>query len=106
MRLQLGLLVFLPEGIQKLAFPAIMGAGQPSVPAFRPGHYVRPASCVQFPPSNYKAMFKALDTNHDGYLSPGEFQVHRNEMHGPRCRSRAGSPTIPAPTSACPAAKA
>jgi uncharacterized membrane protein YphA (DoxX/SURF4 family) len=27
-RLQLGLLVFLPEGIQKLAFPAIMGAGR------------------------------------------------------------------------------
>ena len=58
-------------------------APQATMPAFRPGHYVRPAYCKQFPVSSYMQMFKALDTNHDGYLSPQEFQVHRNEMHGP-----------------------
>lgn len=57
-------------------------AGPPAPPS-HPGHYVRPAYCTQFPPLDYKAMFKALDTNHDGYLSASEFQVHRNEMHGP-----------------------
>lgn len=39
----------------------------------------RPAHCPQFDMSS----FEPLDTNHDGFLSDSEFQVHRDEMHGP-----------------------
>ena len=39
----------------------------------------RPANCAKFDLSS----FEPLDANHDGYLSDSEFQVHRNQMHGP-----------------------
>jgi putative oxidoreductase len=34
-RLMVGLVVFLPEGIQKLAFPEVLGAGALPISAFR-----------------------------------------------------------------------
>ena len=52
-------------------------------PPTQAGRYVRPVYCRQFPLSAYKSLFAALDTNQNGYLSAGEFQVHRNQMHGP-----------------------
>lgn len=39
----------------------------------------RPANCPKFDMSS----FEPLDTDQDGYLSDSEFQVHRDDMHGP-----------------------
>lgn len=38
----------------------------------------RPEHCATF----LESSFDPLDTDHDGYLSDAEFQVHRNQMHG------------------------
>lgn len=39
----------------------------------------RPANCPIFDISS----FEPLDIDNNGYLSDTEFQVHRNDMHGP-----------------------
>ena len=62
--------VFIPLIILGTIFPATFSKADPAA---------RPAHCQSFDISS----FDALDTDHDGFLSESEFQVHRDQMHGP-----------------------